>query len=171
MTRFRQMSVAFGLSTLLAVIPSLVLATTPVAYGIVGAEYAATASTGRFAGVARAVDDRAAWWATVNHAALPTSVGGTGAITPGGGFALDGQVRDAAGAFTGGKITLLTTSDCGRQTYAVDGALAGTMTGTPSGAFIGGFLATLTHYRTRIFGRCITYAATVVGGVTLNVGA
>ena len=169
MTRLRQRSVALGLSVLLAVIPSVVMAATPVAYSIVGAEYAATATTGSFAGVARAADDGAVWRATVDHSALPTAIGATAAVT-GGTFALDGKARDAAGTFTGGQITLLTTSTCGRQTYAVAGTMSGQMTGTPTGTFVGGFDATLTHYRARIFSRCVTYAATVVGGVTMQVG-
>ncbi|MBI2764471.1 MAG: hypothetical protein HYX53_01020 [Chloroflexi bacterium] len=42
------------------------------------------------------------------------------------------------------------------------GVVAGPQTGT------GGFNITLAHYRARVFGFCITYGATVVGGISLD---
>jgi hypothetical protein len=53
-------------------------------------------------------------------------------------------------------------ASCTNQRYRVTGALEDVRTSTTSGGS-GAFAATLTHYRTRIFGTCIAYRATVVG--------
>lgn len=169
MTRFKRLWAAPLLSIGVAMLPGTTLAETTVAYAVTGAEYAASPGVGHFAGFAAAEDDRALWWATVNYdVPLPTTVGFSTDIAPGGTFELQGATRDASGTFEGGVITLASTSLCGRETYQVTASVIGTMAGSPSGEFAGTFAGTLTHYRTRIFGRCITYAATVVGGVELT---
>jgi hypothetical protein len=151
----RRMAAALSLAAAIAAVPVTTLAATT--YSLAGVETFANASTGRFVGLAIASDDYGTWKATVVHDALPTNVGQSAAIS-GGSFALDGKVRDLAGTIdSGGAITLLATSTCGKQTYGVTGTLS---TGTA------GFTATLTHYRTSIFGHCITYAATVKGFVS-----
>jgi hypothetical protein len=51
---------------------------------------------------------------------------------------------------------------CTNQVYTVDGSLRNVpVTGT------GHFVATLTHHRRSVLGRCLLYAATVGGTVTL----
>ena len=82
-------------------------------------------------------------------------------------FALDGHTRDLTGGMDGGTITLLTTSGCGRQTYSVTGHL----TLAPGGTSDASFAMFLTHYRLSLFGRCITYGATVQGSVTFHISA
>jgi hypothetical protein len=155
MVGFRRMAAALGLAAIVAAVPVATLAAT--SYGLTGIETYADASTGRFAGLAIASDDYGTWKATVVHGALPTSVGASATIT-GGSFALDGKGRDLTGTIdSGGTITLLTTSTCGKQTYSVLGTLS---------ARAASFAATLTHYRASIFGYCLTYAATVKGSVT-----
>ena len=132
-----------------------------VTYTISGVEYAATSTESRFAGVAVATDDFGSWLAVVNHTRL---IGGSATIT-GGAFSYDGQVRDLSGAFTDG--TLNQTGGfigCVKETFAVNGELALTI---PAGG-TGLFTATLTHYRSLIFGRCVTYAATVKGTVAFT---
>lgn len=163
MTRLRKMAVALSLIVGLVSMPAVALATTNVTYGVSGVEYAATETVGSFAGVAWASDDAGTWQTTVVHGPLPTGVGLSAAIT-GGSFAVNGAVRDLAGGIDGGSIKLLTTSTCGRQTYSVVGHLVLTSGGSGDADFA----TVLTHYRIFLFGRCITYAATVRGGVTFH---
>lgn len=157
MGRFRRMFVALSLGLALISVPTISLATTEVTYSISGVEYAATTTVGSFAGVALAADDFGTWQATIVHTSLS---GGTATIT-GGSFALNGNVLDLAGTFdNGGSITqtggLL---GCGKQTYSVAGTLN-------AGSAV--FGAVLTHYRVWLWGRCITYAATVKGLATFH---
>jgi hypothetical protein len=58
-------------------------------------------------------------------------------------------------------------ANCTNQTFAVDGILGnvGTWYG---GNGTGNFDVTLTHYRRGIFGRCVTYGASVAGTLTLT---
>ncbi len=163
MHRMHRLAVAASLSLALIAIPAVALASTNVTYAVSGAEYAATSTVGSFAGVAVAVDDYGVWQATVVHGPLPTTVSGSAAIT-GGSFTLDGRVRDLTGSFAGGSVTLLTTSSCGKQTYWV----AGQLNLTSGGSGTADFASLLTHYRFSLFGRCITYAATIKGSVTFH---
>jgi len=150
---------ALGITTA----PGVAAAASTVTYAVSGFEYAATPTVGSFAGAAATPDDFGTWQATVVHGPLPVDQGGTASVT-GGTFGLDGQARDLAGGIDGGTIMLLTTSTCGRQTYSVTGHL----TLAPSGTGDATFAMLLTHYRLRLFGRCISYAATVQGSVTFN---
>ena len=64
-----------------------------------------------------------------------------------------------AGSFTGGSVTPISQqTPCGKQVFGVSGALA-----TTSGPAT--FTATLTHYRTILFGTCFTYFATITGSL------
>jgi hypothetical protein len=153
---------AWGLAAALAVVLAPVIAaSTSVPYSISGIEYAANSTEGRFAGVAVAAGDRGTWLTVVDHTVLS---GGTATIT-GGTFSYDGRVRDVQGGFTGGSLTQTGGfTGCVNETFAVVGALALVV---PTGG-TGAFNATLTHYRTRLFGRCITYGATVKGTVVFT---
>jgi hypothetical protein len=56
---------------------------------------------------------------------------------------------------------------CADQQYAVNGSVGDVgfgSAGTGSGAFAG----TLTHHRTKIFGYCVIYSATITGSLTLT---
>ena len=68
-----------------------------------------------------------------------------------------------SGQFSGGTITVKDPgAHCTDQVYTVDGSLRNvSVTGT------GQFVATLTHHRRSVLGRCWLYAATVGGTVTL----
>lgn len=134
---------------------------------IYGAEYAATPTVGSFAGAASG-DLPGTFDVQVVH----TVLSGTATIT-GGTFTLytiiGGTYAVVGGSFTGGSViqTDKKTHGCRDQHYAVNGTLAnvgvgGTGTGT------GLFAATLTHYRTRIAGDCVTYFATISGAVSLT---
>ena len=165
MNRFRRLAIATSLTLTLVSVPAFTLGTTDLPYAISGVEYAATSAVGSFAGVTVAADDYGTWRATIAHDALPTTLFASSSVTPSGSsFALDGKVRDLAGGFASGSITLLTTSTCSKQTYAVTGSL----NLTAGGSGTADFAATLTHYRIWLWGRCITYGATVKGLVTFH---
>ena len=160
--RLSRIALAVSLSLGMLSMPTMALAATNVTYALRGGEISATASRGVFVGVAVATDDYGTWQATIDHTLVPTSVGASAEVT-GGSFAFDGRLRDLAGTFvTGGSITLRTDVPCGKQTYSVVGDL--TLTGPTAGT--ANFEAVVTHHRICLWGRPITYAATVKGSVT-----
>ena len=90
---------------------------------------------------------------------------------PGGGVTLQvwsqKRLSKESHIFSGGTISYVpdrsSGSGCGQQVFRVTATLA-----TSSEADDSGLLdAYLTHYRRSVFGRCITYAATVHGSLTL----
>lgn len=158
---------AWAVAVALAVVLAPVVAASTLTYAISGVEYAATDKQAKFAGVAVAPDDYGTWNAVVDHTVLSTSGGAT--IT-GGTFSYDGKVRDIAGTFnnTDGTLTLTgALPGCSKQTFAVYAPL--TVTVTPGDTAASGlFSGTLTHYRMKLFGQCIPYAATVKGSVAFT---
>jgi hypothetical protein len=129
-------------------------------------EYAATSTQGRFAGAAPGALP-GAWSATVDH----TPLGTVATITGGDVYLatyLDGVPTLVTGHFTGGTVRQLSGfSGCADQQYAVNGSVGNVgfeSAGTGSGAFAG----TLTHHRTKIFGHCVIYSATITGSLTLT---
>ena len=75
-----------------------------------------------------------------------------------------------AGTFIdhGGTITTLNPgANCTRQQYRVTATLRDVLTTTSSGGS-GKLSVTLTHYRARLFGRCVAYKATVSGTVSFS---
>ena len=155
-------AVAFG-ATLVA--GPAAWATETHADSISGYEVSATSTQGTFVGYASG-DLPGYWKAVVDHTPLDP-----GATINGGEFYLatyyDGAPAVVTGDFTGGTITLVSApSTCGNQVYDVEAALGGVglgYDGTGTGAFSG----TLTHYRTLLYGQCVTYAAKVAGSLTL----
>jgi hypothetical protein len=142
--------------------PAAAIAATTSTDSISGLEYAATSAQGRFAGVASGALP-GAWSVTVDHTLL-----GTSAAITGGDFhlatRLDGTLT---GDFTRGTVTQLSGfTGCASQRYAVTGVLSDVGPGS-AGRGTGTFAATLTHYRTKIFGQCVTYSATVSGSLSL----
>ena len=137
---------------------------------VAGAEYRATSTDGRFAGAASG-ELPGTWKADVHHTALCISCSSTATITSGS-FTLativDGLPALFRGSFSGGTVQVIKPgADCTNQKFAVDGLLSrvhGRVAGTGGGTFT----ATLTHYRHSIFGRCVTYAASIRG--TLDIG-
>ena len=151
----------------LTLVPATAIAATASAYSdpISGFEYAAAVTQGSFAGAALG-DVPGAWSATVDHTPL-----GTWATITGGGFSLvsyrDGALTTITGAFTAGTVQQLSGfSGCVNQRYAVNGLLSNVGFGT-AGSGTGTFAATLTHYRTKIFGSCVTYSASISGSLSL----
>jgi hypothetical protein len=144
----------------LAFAPGAARASISPSYTASGIEYSATSTEGKFAGLAAGTaGDTAAWKTTVDHQPLSPSCysGPPGcAILPGGSLALANSQGDTvAGAYVGGSITLVRQAPgCGVQIFHVVGQLA-----TTAGAAT--FDVALTHYRTSIFGSCVSFAATV----------
>ena len=135
-----------------------------------GHEYFFTSTDGKFAG--RASGALPGYWnADVQHTPLCGSCTPTATIT-GGSFELatilDGSYTLVTGDFTGGAVQMMNPGDyCTNQTFTVTGDL-GNVGPWYSGSGTGTFSATLTHYRTRVFGSCITYAASIAGMLSLT---
>ncbi len=129
-----------------------------------GVEVYATSTEGVFTGTAGG-SLPGAWAATVRHTVLSPN-----ASINGGSFSLatavSGTPTLVSGSFKKGSVTLMEQDgSCGDQVYRVwatiddVGELGHTHTGW------GSLSATLTHYRVSLFGACITYGATITGGV------
>jgi hypothetical protein len=160
-------AVAILLVSLVVLVPATAVAETKTyRFAISGTEVSATSTTGRFVGAASG-SALGTWYAEVNHDPLGGGVGARVAIRSGGSFGMALAQADPAyvvsGQFSGGTITVINPgAGCTNQVYAVDGSLRNvSVTGT------GHFVATLTHHRRSVLGRCWLYAATVAGTVTL----
>jgi hypothetical protein len=131
-----------------------------------GVEVAATSTRGTFVGTATG-SLPGQWSATVDHTPLAP-----GATITGGSLYIaaspDGTLTLVTGTFTGGNVAVINPgSGCTNQQFAINGVLGNVGTwfgGTGTGTFAG----TLTHYRISVFGRCVTYSASVTGSVTLT---
>jgi hypothetical protein len=141
-------------------------------FTVTGFEYAFTQTVGFFAGSATGnAGDRGAWNTSVEHDPL----GSAPTYVNGGWFQMatrstTGRLDFVTGTFVnrGGTITTLDPgSGCTNQRYLVTGTLADVTTSTTAGGS-GTFSVVLTHFRTSVFGRCVTYRATVAGNVSFN---
>lgn len=137
---------------------------------ISGYEYAFTSTDGRFAGTASGALP-GSWNADVQHTPLCLSCTPTATIT-GRSFSLatthNGFPALVRGTFVGGTVQVTNVgSSCSNQTFAVNGIL-GNVGWWSSGSGSGTFRATLTHYRHSVFGRCVTYGASVRGTLSLT---
>ena len=159
-----------ALVTTLAIPATAAAAPVSTTFAVSGYEFAFTPTVGCFAGTAVGnAGDRAAWTTCVEHDPL----GSNPTYVTGGRFAM--TTRSPAGSYDyvtgtfvhhGGTIETIDPGANGtNQRYLVTGALENVSTSTTSGGS-GAFSATLTHYRTRIFGTCIAYRATVVGAAS-----
>lgn len=148
----------------LVVINGTAFAATTYTDRVSGLEYSFTSTVGRFAGTASG--DLAGFWdARVEHTPLSPDA----AITDGE-FALfttvAGHSTTVRGGFAGGSVTQLDAgSGCRNEVFRVAGPLT-RVTGL-GGAGTGTFAATLTHLRKFLFGRCLTYGATITGTLSL----
>ena len=132
-----------------------------------GTEVSATSTTGRFVGTASG-SVFGAWYAEVVHVPLGGGVGARVNIRPGGFFGMALHQAEPAsvvsGQFSGGTITVKDPgAHCTNQVYTVNGSLQNV-----SVTRTGQFVATLTHHRRSVLGRCWLYAATIGGTVTLR---
>jgi hypothetical protein len=164
----RRIAAAVLVASLMVLVPATAQAATKTyRFSISGTEVSATSTTGRFVGAASG-SALGTWYAEVLHDRLGGGVGARVAIRSGGSFGMAlAQAEPAyvvSGQFSGGTITTINSgTNCKNQVYAVDGDLRNvSVTGT------GHFMATLTHHRRSVLGRCWLYAATVGGTVTLG---
>jgi hypothetical protein len=141
-------------------------------FAVKGLEYAFTPTVGYFAGSAAGnAGDRGAWNTYVQHDPL----GSTPTYITGGSFWM--ATRSPTGTYDwvsgtyvhhGGTITTIDPgANCTNQRYLVTGTLENVATRTTTGG-TGTFAVMLTHYRALLFGRCITYSASVVGTATFD---
>ena len=163
----RRIAAAVLVASLVVVVPATAEARTKTyRFKVSGTEVSATSTTGRFVGTASG-SALGAWYAEVVHDPLGGGVGARVDIRSGGSFGMALHQAEPAhvvsGQFSGGTITVINPgSHCTDQVYTVDGSLQNvSVTGT------GQFVATLTHHRRSVLGRCWLYAATVGGTVTL----
>lgn len=159
-----------GIAMLALAAPTGALAAQTYADTIDGHEYYATSTDGKFAGAASGALP-GHWNADVEHTKLCLSCTPTATIS-GGSFALATTLDSVAtlltGSFTGGTVQVVNKgANCTNQTFAVNGIL-GRVGPWYSGHGSGTFTATLTHLRTSIFGRCVTYGASVSGTISLT---
>lgn len=167
----RPLAIAFVFVSALVLWPSPATAATTYTDTVSGVEYWATSTQGKFTG--KATGQLPGYWnATVDHTPLSLAAMPTATIT-GGSFELatlvNGVPTLVTGTFaSGGTVTVMNVgANCTNQKFAVDGPLDNVgpwYTGTGTGTFA----VTLTHYRTRIFGSCVTYSASVTGSLALT---
>jgi hypothetical protein len=158
---------AFLVASLLVLVPATTAAATKTyRFTISGTEVSATSTTGRFVGTASGTA-LGTWYAQVIHDPLGGPANTQVSIRSGGSFGMALHQAEPAhvvsGQFSGGTITVNNPGrNCTNQVYTVNGSLRNvSVTGT------GHVLATLTHHRRSVLGRCWLYAATVSGTVTL----
>jgi hypothetical protein len=131
-----------------------------------GHEYFFTSTDGRFAGTASGALP-GAWNADVRHTPLCLSCTPTATIT-GGSFSLATGYTLVTGSFTGGTVQVINRgTNCTNQTFDVEGIL-GNVGRWYTGSGSGRFSAILTHYRHRLLGSCVSYAASVAGTLSLT---
>lgn len=169
--RSRWLAISLSAALLAAAsVPSLASAHVSLVYQISGVELPSTSTTANFAGSAVGENlEQAAWSASVQHTILNSD--GQGQITGGSFSLLIFHVPETVSGdvVAGGTIQRTAQAPgCGWQTYAVTGTLANVTSSTGDLTSNGAFQATLTHYRTRIGRLCVTYSATIVGQVQLN---
>jgi hypothetical protein len=161
----RRIAAAVLVASLVVLVPPAAAAaagTKTYRFTISGTEVSATSTTGRFVGTASG-SALGTWYAEVNHDPL----GARANIRPGGSFGMALHQADPAylvsGQFSGGTITVNNPgAHCTNQVYTVNGDLRDvSVAGTDH------VVATLTHHRKSVLGRCWLYAATIGGTVTL----
>jgi hypothetical protein len=154
------------LTALLTVLPAApVAARTATTYRVAGAEIFATSTEGVFVGTAsRSGGVAGTWYADVLHDPLDPH----GAITGGSfGMLLASAPHVITGDFRSGWVGQRAAGRrCTDQTYSVTGRLRPVTAGSRTTS--GTFSVILTHLRTPVLGRCVTYGATVGGSVTVS---
>jgi hypothetical protein len=159
-----------GVAMLALAAPAAALAAQTYSDTVSGHEYYYTSTDGKFAGSASGALP-GSWNADVQHTKLCLSCTPTATIT-GGSFSIAttlGAIPTLiTGKFTGGTVQVINKgANCTNQTFAVNGIL-GSVGPWYTGHGSGNFRTTLTHYRTSILGRCISYAASVKGALSLT---
>lgn len=169
--RVTRTAVALGVAALaLGTLPGIARGAVYEVYTISGYEIWYAPTVGVFAGAGRGGDDQlSVWYTSIEHSQV---ISPTGTVT--GGWArlyrLDG-VQVAGMLSSSGTVRQINDGPgCTAETHVVNGYLHGVTrsdTVGPTGA--GLFDATLVHHRAWIFGRCITYSASVEATISIIV--
>ena len=174
MGRLRGLGVVAVAVASVGITSGAVYASTTSTDTITGVEVAASSTQGTFVGIASG-QIPGLWQAVVDHDSLPQTVGSSAAIN-GGTFALTTRINDqpatvdGALAYNATGITMLKAgTGCKSQKFQITDDLTGVGMGAV-GTGTGTISAVLTHYRARLFGHCVTYAASVAGSITLSFG-
>lgn len=159
MTWLRRQLIAAVICVAVISVSAVASTATEVTYAVAGVETGVTNTTSSFMGFSTSNDgDQAFWQTVIERTAFDEN---RNAVITGGWFRLDGRIRTLEGEIVGGSI-LNRTSRCRKETFIVAGDIA-----VATGGF-GRFEVLLKHYRTRVFGQCVTYSATVEGTVTFT---
>jgi hypothetical protein len=145
---------------LLAAEPGLARAATSYTDSVSGAEVAATSTQGTFVGTAWG-QLPGYWKAVIQHTPLSPDADVTG------GYVYLASYITVTGDIDNGSVTLTYSSGCSNQYYEVHLELSNVHGGGKTGG-TGTFAGTLVHKRTLLFGRCVTYGASVSGTLTVN---
>ena len=135
-------------------------------YSLTGYEVWFSPTVGTFVGTGRGTaGELAAWHSSIEHSVV---VNPTGTITGGWAtlFRVDG-VR-ISGWFSEGSLQQ--TNDgpgCTNESHTVTGRLSSVSRSDTGAVGTGVFHATLEHHRVWLFGRCISYSASVNGTISL----
>lgn len=163
--RWRLVALAAVLLSLLAA-PGASAATETYAVG--GYEIWPTAYAATFVGTTR--DPAGAWggWrATIEHSGV---ISPTGSISGGRAELLLTDRSSIRATVSGGTVTLVggSETECAAMTHEVSADLVDVVRGGRSTVGTGTLSATLVHYRAWVFGRCLTYSASVDGTIALT---
>ena len=147
--------------------PGLTRAAAPETYSLSGYEIWFTPSVGVFAGTGNGhAGDLSAWFSSIEHSQVispsGTIIGGWATL-----YRLDGV--SISGHFSGG--TIVQTNDgagCTAEWHSVTGELTGVRRSDTAALGSGEFQVTLVHHRAWLFGRCISYSASVSGSISLS---
>lgn len=147
--------------------PATASAAVSSSYAFHGYEIWATSTVGTFTGTAKGSDgDQAAWEAAIEHTVETIPVG---YITGGYAQLTTSDLTYIRGDFTGGTLRLIDDGDgsCGNLTHRVRGTLANVVRSDTGAVGTGLLRGKLIHYRTRILGVCVIYAASASGTIYL----
>jgi hypothetical protein len=163
--RWRIVALAVALLSLVAA-PTASAATETYAIG--GYEIWPTPYAATFVGTTRdAVGAWGGWRATIDHSGV---ISPTGSISGGRAELLLTDRSSIRAAVSGGTVTLVAGSEteCAAMTHEVSANLVDVVRGGRSAIGTGTLAATLVHHRAWVFGRCLTYSASVNGTISLT---
>ena len=160
--------VAAVASLLLFLVPAPTASAATDVYAIAGYEVWPTAYVATFVGTTRdPAGSWGGWRASIEHSGV---ISPTGSISGGSAELVLADTSTIRARVAGGSVTLVAGSetDCAAMTHQVDGALVDVVRGGRSTVGTGTLTATLVHYRAWLFGRCLTYSASVDGTIALT---
>lgn len=161
----RAAALALVLSAL--IVPTGARAAVVETYSLAGYEVWFTPTVGSFVGTGSGpTGELAAWHSAIEHSVV---VSPTGTITGGWAALYRADGVRISGWFSDGSLELINEGpNCTDETHTVRGTLTGVSRSDSTALGSGLFEATLVHHRIWIFGRCISYSASVNATITLQ---